>query len=110
MFAFGLWDEHKKELFLARDRFGIKPLYYYHQNGNFVFASEIKGIKANATVNTILDLTSFADYFVYRYVPSPKSIWKEVKKLPAASYLVLKANGHVEVKKYWNIPFAEHTI
>ena len=110
MFAFGLWDEHKKELFLARDRFGIKPLYYYHQNGNFVFASEIKGIKANTTANTTLDLTSFADYFVYRYVPSPKSIWKEVKKLPVASYLVLKANGDVEVKKYWNIPFAEHTI
>ena len=110
MFAFGLWDEGKKELFLARDRFGIKPLYYYHQNGNFVFASEIKGLKANTTVKTSLDLSSFADYFVYRYVPSPKSIWSEVKKLPLASYLVLKANGDVEVKKYWNIPFAEKTI
>lgn len=110
MFAFGIWDENKRELFLARDRFGIKPLYYYHQNGNFVFASEIKGIKANATVSTTLDLTSFADYFVYRYVPSPKSIWKEVNKLPVASYLVLKADGSTEVKKYWNIPFAEKII
>jgi len=110
MFAFGIWDEHKRELFLARDRFGIKPLYYYHQNGNFVFASEIKGIKANTTVNTTLDLTSFSDYFVYRYVPSPKSIWKEVKKIPVASYLILKANGQTEVKQYWNMPLAENTI
>src|SRR5436190_12252574 len=54
MFAFGIWNEKKRELFLARDRFGIKPLYYYHQNGNFVFASEIKGIKANSDVNTTL--------------------------------------------------------
>ena len=110
MFALGIWDGNKKELFLARDRFGIKPLYYYHQNGNFVFASEIKGIKANTTVTTTLDITSFADYFVYRYVPTPKSIWKEVKKVPVASYLILKADGSTEVKQYWNIPFAEKTI
>ena len=110
MFAFGIWDENKKELFLARDRFGIKPLYYYHQQGNFVFASEIKGIKANSTVITTLDLTAFSDYFVYRYVPSPKSIWKEVKKLPVAAYLILKANGNIEVKNYWHIPFAENTV
>ena len=110
MFALGIWDGNKKELFLARDRFGIKPLYYYHQNGNFVFASEIKGIKANTTVTTTLDITSFADYFVYRYVPTPKSIWKEVKKVPVASYLILKADGSTEVKQYWNIPFAENTI
>ncbi len=110
MFALAIWDENRKELFLARDRFGIKPLYYYHQNGNFVFASEIKGIKANITVNTTLDLTSFADYFVYRYVPTPKSIWNEVKKVPVASYLILKADGSTEVKQYWNVPFAENTI
>ncbi len=110
MFALAIWDENRKELFLARDRFGIKPLYYYYQNGNFVFASEIKGIKANITVNTTLDLTSFADYFVYRYVPTPKSIWNEVKKVPVASYLILKADGSTEVKQYWNVPFAENTI
>ena len=110
MFAFGIWDDNKKELFLARDRFGIKPLYYYQQNNNFVFASEIKGIKANTTVNTTLDLTSFSDFFVYRYVPSPKSIWKEVKKIPVASYLVLKANGDTVVKQYWNIPISDKII
>ena len=84
MFAFGIWNEQKRELFLARDRFGIKPLYYYNQNNNFVFASEIKAIKANTAVNTTLDMTSFADFFVYRYIPGRKSIWNEVKKLPPA--------------------------
>lgn len=110
MFAFAIWDEKRKELFLARDRFGIKPLYYYYEDGNFVFASEIKAIKANADVSTSLDYSSFADFFVYRYIPSPKSIWKEVKKLPSAHCLLLKADGAVELKEYWEIPFAEKII
>lgn len=110
MFAFGIWNEQKRELFLARDRFGIKPLYYYHQNNNFVFASEIKAIKANTAVSTTLDMTSFADFFVYRYIPGTKSIWTEVKKLPPAHYLVLKDNGSIVTTRYWSIPFAEKVI
>jgi len=110
MFAFGIWDDKKQELFLARDRFGIKPLYYYQQHGNFVFASEIKAIKANSQVNTTLDFSSFNDYFVYRYVPSPKTIWSEVKKLPPAHYLLLKADGFAQINKYWSIPFGEKII
>ncbi|MBK7147243.1 MAG: asparagine synthase (glutamine-hydrolyzing) [Bacteroidetes bacterium] len=110
MFAFAIWDETKRELFLARDRFGIKPLYYYFENGNFIFSSEIKGIKANSDVKTTLDHTSFADYFVYRYVPSPKSIWKEVKKLPPAHSLIIKSDGSVTTNEYWKIPFAENVI
>jgi asparagine synthase (glutamine-hydrolysing) len=110
MFAFAIWDETKRELFLARDRFGIKPLYYYYEDGNFVFASEIKGIKANSDVKTTLDYTSFADYFVYRYVPSPKSIWKEIKKLPPAHSLVIKSDGSITTNEYWKIPFAENVI
>jgi asparagine synthase (glutamine-hydrolysing) len=110
MFAFGLWDEKKKQLFLARDRFGIKPLYYYYQNGNFLFASEIKAFKANDEVSTTLDFTSFADYFVYRYVPSPKSIWKEIAKLPAAHLLLLNNEGTITTKEYWKIPMDEKVI
>jgi asparagine synthase (glutamine-hydrolysing) len=110
MFAFAIWDEAKRELFLARDRFGIKPLYYYYEDGNFVFASEIKGIKANSDVKSTLDYSSFADYFVYRYVPSPKSIWKEVKKLPPAHSLVIKSDGSITTNEYWKIPFAENVI
>lgn len=110
MFAFAIWDNRNRELFLARDRFGIKPLYYYYENENFVFASEIKGIKANAEVHTQLDFSAFTDFFVYRYVPSPNTIWKEVKKLPAAYSLLLKSDGSVHIHPYWKIPFAEHKI
>lgn len=110
MFAFAIWDEERRELLAARDRFGIKPLYYYTDENSFVFASEIKGIKANAEVNTTLDYTSVVDYFVYRYIPSPKSIWCEVKKLPAAHYLLLKSDGTHTTGKYWDIPFADKVI
>lgn len=111
MFAFGIWNEKTRELFLARDRFGIKPLYYSNYvKGSFVFASEIKGIKANPDVSTSLDYSSFADFFVYRYVPSPRSIWKEVKKLPPAHYLKVRATGEVELTEYWKVPFGEKVI
>jgi asparagine synthase (glutamine-hydrolysing) len=110
MFAFGIWNEKKQELFLARDRFGIKPLYYSLQNGNFVFASEIKAIKANSEINTTLDYTSFNDFFVYRYVPSPKTIWNEIKKIPPAHFLLLKSDSTFQIEKYWSIPFSEKII
>lgn len=110
MFAFGIWDENKRELFLARDRFGIKPLYYYYQSGNFLFASEIKGIKANSVVNTTLDKSAFCDYFVYRYIPSPKSIWKEIRKLPPAHSLLLDSKGQIHIHEYWQIPLNNRII
>ncbi|MCW5906459.1 MAG: asparagine synthase (glutamine-hydrolyzing) [Chitinophagales bacterium] len=110
MFAFAIWNETNRELFLARDRFGIKPLYYYTDGNCFAFASEIKGIKANEDINTTLNYSSLADFFVYRYVPSPKTIWKEVKKLPAAHYLFLKSNNTTEIKRYWDITYSEKVI
>lgn len=110
MFAFAIWDESNQQLFLARDRFGIKPVYYYNQNGDFVFASEIKAIKSNRSVSTTLDYSSFVDFFVYRYVPSPKTIWNEVKKLPPAHYLLLKNTGDVSIHRYWEIPLSEKII
>lgn len=112
MFAFGIWNEKSKELFLARDRFGIKPLYYYFDKTktDFVFASEIKGIKANTEVQTILNYTAFANFFVYRYVPSPDTIWQEIKKLPAAHYLIYKSDSSITTTCYWKIPFGEKTI
>lgn len=88
MFAFGLLDLKKNQLFLARDTFGIKPLYYYEHNEQFIFASELKAILKCAEVKREIDFTSFADYFIYRYVPSPKSIWKNISKLPPAHYLI----------------------
>ncbi|MES2620509.1 MAG: asparagine synthase (glutamine-hydrolyzing) [Bacteroidota bacterium] len=110
MFAFGLWDEKSRRLFIARDRFGIKPIYYYYHHGNFVFGSEIKALKANTEVNTSLNYSSFTDYFVYRIIPSPKSIWSEISKLPPAHYLVLDGTGKLTITEYWTIPFSDKKI
>jgi asparagine synthase (glutamine-hydrolysing) len=110
MFALAIWCEREQQLFLARDRFGIKPLYYYTDENCFAFASEIKGLKANQEITTTLCFSSFSDFFVYRYVPSPNTIWKEVKKLPAAHYLILNSSGKLTIKQYWQIPFNETVI
>jgi asparagine synthase (glutamine-hydrolysing) len=103
MFAFGLWDEKKQQLFLARDRFGIKPLYYYNDGNHFIFSSEIKGIVKNAEIKKEIDYSSFCDYFVYRYIPSPKTIWKNINKIPPAHYILLEKNHVIQQTEYWKL-------
>jgi asparagine synthase (glutamine-hydrolysing) len=104
MFAFGLYDEALNKLFLVRDRFGIKPLYYTQQNNTFIFASELKAIMASGVIPKKVDFSSFADYFVYRYIPSPKTIWQNVLKLPPAFYLELNTlTLEYTTKEYWNL-------
>ncbi|MFH2142139.1 MAG: asparagine synthase (glutamine-hydrolyzing) [Bacteroidota bacterium] len=103
MFAFAIWDENKKKMFLARDRFGIKPLYYYNDSDCFIFASEIKAIIKDPTIKRNIDFSSFADFFVYRYIPSPKTIWEDLHKVPPAHLLEFDADRNVNIKEYWNI-------
>ena len=102
MWAFAIWDEKNQTLFAARDRFGIKPFYYGEQNGRFVFASEIKAIASLKDYKRTLSKTAFADYFNYRYIPAPNTIWNEVQKLPAANYLIWK-NGSYRTIEYWKL-------
>lgn len=87
MFAFGLYDATLNKLFLVRDRFGIKPLYYFNNGNSLVFASELKAIMASGLVEKQLNYSAFTDYFVYRYIPSPKTIWENVYKVAPANYL-----------------------
>ncbi|CAN5303482.1 asparagine synthase (glutamine-hydrolyzing) [soil metagenome] len=102
MYALGILDLETQKLLLARDRFGIKPLYYYQSNGHFIFASELKAIIRSDIVPKEIDVSSFADYFVYRYIPSPKTIWKDVKKLPPAHLLVIDlASLKGQPEEYW---------
>ena len=103
MFAFGLWDNTQKLLFLARDRFGIKPLYYYKSNNTFIFASEIKAIVKDPSIPRNINFKSFSDYFVYRYIPSPNTIWENIFKLPPAHYLIVKNNEVKEACCYWDL-------
>lgn len=109
MWAFAIWNEKEQTLFAARDRFGIKPFYYGLQNGKFVFASEIKAIAALPEFKRTLNFTAFADYFNYRYIPSPNTIWNEVQKLPPAHYLVLK-NGEVTITEYWKLESKNNNV
>ena len=104
MFAFGLWDERAQELFLARDRFGIKPLYYFANPDRLLFASEAKALLAHPVVPREVDWSAVCDYLVYRYVPSPKCIWKGLAKLPPACWLRLGRDGAVTVREYWTLP------
>lgn len=103
MFAFAIWDERKKQLFLARDRFGIKPLYYYKDQNCFAFASEIKALKKNADFSFSISNQSICDFLTYRYVPSPNTIWNEVSKLEPAHYMLVGEDGLIENRRYWSL-------
>jgi asparagine synthase (glutamine-hydrolysing) len=104
MFAFAIWDEKDKSLFLARDRVGKKPLYYLYSQNSFVFASEIKSILQDENFSRKPDYTAIHHYLTYQDVPSPWTAFEGIKKLPPAHYLLLK-NGQVEVKRYWKLSY-----
>ena len=104
MFAFAIWDKTKQELFIARDRLGKKPLYYFSENGRFAFGSEIKAILALDNIPRDVRLDAVHDFFSYQYVPDPKSIFKHIHKLPPAHYMVLNENGFT-ITEYWDLSF-----
>ena len=103
MFAIGIWDEKENRLILARDRLGKKPLYYSLIHGCIVFASELKAIMAYPSFPREVDPASFMKYLFFEFVPCPHTIFKDAKKIPAASYLIWDKKG-IEVKQYWS-PF-----
>jgi asparagine synthase (glutamine-hydrolysing) len=107
MFAFAIWDGRDRSLFLARDRAGEKPLYYSESvpGFRFCFASELKALAGLPGVDGDLDPSALADYLAFGYVPDPATIYRSVKKLPAAHSLRLNANG-IHLNRYWK-PFAE---
>ena len=111
MFAIGILDEHKNKLYLFRDRFGIKPLYYGNFEGNFIFASELKAIMQSGVFPKKLNKSAIADYFVYRYIPSPKSIWENIFKLPPACQLELNLdNFEYKTEEYWQLSTSESIV
>ncbi len=110
MFAFALWDEKKNRLFAARDRIGIKPFNYYFNGGRFAFSSEIKALKNLDKLNLELDYTAIYDFFTYLYVPTPKTVYKHIKKLAPGHYLLFDRENLV-LKKYWDInPFNKRIL
>jgi asparagine synthase (glutamine-hydrolysing) len=104
MFTFALWDRTKKSLFIARDRLGIKPLFYCIHGDTFYFASEIKGILQYNDIPRSLDYSALASYFNFAYIPNPITIFRHIKKLPPGFYLEIK-NATVRTKQYWDVQF-----
>ena len=107
MFAFAVWDRNRQCLFLARDRLGIKPLYYtVTEKQQLLFASELKSIIAHPDSSKKMDPRAIEDYFALGYVPDPKSIFVGVKKLPPGHTLLIKRGEPMgEPREYWDIPF-----
>lgn len=104
MFAFGLWDSEQKRLFLARDRLGIKPLFYAIYDDVFYFASEMKAILQYQHFPRDLDKDGLAAYFTLSYIPAPFTIFKYIRKLPAGHSLEIK-DGSMKISQYWDIIF-----
>jgi asparagine synthase (glutamine-hydrolysing) len=99
MFAFASWDSSSKTLLLARDRLGIKPLYYRLLPDGIAFASELKALMLLGTPQ--VDESAVRDFFFHGYIPAPKSVYRGIHKLPAAHILKWRA-GKVEIERYWN--------
>jgi asparagine synthase (glutamine-hydrolysing) len=104
MFAFAIWDVHCKKLFLARDRLGQKPLYYYHRHGLFLFASEIKTILEANDFDPALNPLAMHHYLSLRFVPPPHTMFKGIYKVPAAHTLLYEKN-HITLKHYWKLSY-----
>lgn len=102
MYAFALYDTVEHVLFIARDRVGIKPLYYYYDNAKLVFASEIRSVLNSGFVDRKLNHDAIGEYFLYQTVHAPNTIIKDVKMLMPGHYMLLK-NGDLHLKKYWDL-------
>ncbi|MGH8501172.1 MAG: XrtA/PEP-CTERM system amidotransferase [Gammaproteobacteria bacterium] len=111
MFAFGLWDRNRKTLLLARDRLGVKPLYYaVLPNRQLAFASELKALLKYPDLSTDIDPQAVDDYFAYGYVPEPKTILSSVRKLPPGHTLTARCGAPLPApRQYWEIPFTPLT-
>ena len=105
MYALAIWDKEKKELFIARDRLGIKPLYYWHDGKTFAFASEIRALLKSGIVPKKLNNVALNDYVTYQTVHAPQTIIENVSMLMPGHYMLIKENepGNILQKKYWNL-------
>ncbi len=104
MFAIALWDNRQKKLLLYRDRVGIKPLHYWFRKGTLIFGSEIKALLEYPEVGTDISFSAVSDYLSYLYIPSPKTIYREIMRLPPGHFLRWQ-NQEIQVEQYWDFNF-----
>jgi asparagine synthase (glutamine-hydrolysing) len=112
MFAFAIWDRNKNTLFMARDRLGIKPLYYsILPDGNLIFGSELKSLMIHPGLGRNIDPHAVEDYFAYGYVPEPKTIFQNTFKLSPGHSLTIKRGELIpQQREYWDVPFILHPV
>lgn len=106
MFAFAIWDRNKRRLFIARDRVGIKPLYYCQTSSAFYFASELKAIIADPKISREMSAPALRQFFSFSYPPGEETLFKSIKKLSPGHHLMVE-NGKVTVTKYWDLVFTQ---
>lgn len=112
MFAFAIWDGINRNFFLARDRYGIKPLYYAKFNGAFIFASEQKAILKYPSFSKEIDPIAIKEYFTFQNILSNRTFFENIKILPPGTYLYEKMEsiGHAKIRKYWDYNFTEPEV
>ena len=104
MFAFVIYDQLKQEIFIARDRMGIKPLYYTKINNNFIFSSEIKALLQFENIKKIPNYKSISSYLTFRYTYDENSFFEDIVKVKPGSYITINKKG-LEKSSYWSLPF-----
>ena len=107
MFAFALWDSVERTLLLARDRYGIKPMYHASAGGSILFGSEIKAMLAHPALDARMDLASLREYLTFQNFLTERTLFAGVGLLPAGSWMTVSANGHTAVGRYWDYDFRE---
>jgi asparagine synthase (glutamine-hydrolysing) len=105
MFAFAIWDTRTRTLFLARDRVGKKPLFYFMGRDRFLFASEIKALLIDATLPREPDPVAIDQFLALQYIPSPRTAFRGIQKLPPAHWLEVR-DGQVEIGRYWRLRYS----
>lgn len=109
IFAFGIWNQRDRSLFLARDHFGVKPLYYARYGGRFCFASQPKAILEDPAFKREIDPQGMRDFFAYGFVPHDRSAFRGIRKLPAGHTATLR-EGALELRRYWRLAYEPEII
>jgi asparagine synthase (glutamine-hydrolysing) len=109
MFAYAVWDAYEKSLYLIRDRIGVKPLYYYHHNGIFAFASELKALQAGLKERLEIDREALGEFFHYGYIAAPRSIYRHTCKLDPGIWMKITKEHTIEKNTYWSLDAARDT-
>src|SRR5437588_2541621 len=108
MFAFAIWDERNKSLFLARDRVGKKPLLYAHVNGNLIFGSEFSALLTHPDISHDVNFEAIHHYLSFMCVPAPLTAYRSIKKLEPGHSLLWR-NGEIKIERYWQLDFSNKT-